>query len=112
VGHFWGFQTDQSSVEKQCQLTVALNMRDLRPVSVSLYPNLLCVAPFKDGQQQAKYYRAKVLHILGSNVEVQHTLTMLLRRTKVTSIIIAPHAWLNLIVLQLIYFRYRCTFFQ
>ncbi|XP_056089120.1 ATP-dependent RNA helicase TDRD9 [Rhinichthys klamathensis goyatoka] len=70
VGHFWGFQTDQSSVEKQCQLTVALNMRDLRPVSVSLYPNLLCVAPFKDGQQLAKYYRAKVLHILGSNVEV------------------------------------------
>uniref|UniRef100_A0A8C1ISF0 ATP-dependent RNA helicase TDRD9 n=1 Tax=Cyprinus carpio TaxID=7962 RepID=A0A8C1ISF0_CYPCA len=48
----------------------ALNIRDLRPVSVSLYPNLLCVAPFKDGQQMAKYYRAKVLHILGSNVEV------------------------------------------
>ncbi|KAL0178133.1 hypothetical protein M9458_027027, partial [Cirrhinus mrigala] len=57
------------SVEKQCQLTAALNMRDLRPLSVSLYPNLLCVAPFKDGQQMAKYYRAKVLHILGSNVE-------------------------------------------
>uniref|UniRef100_A0A671RAY6 ATP-dependent RNA helicase TDRD9 n=1 Tax=Sinocyclocheilus anshuiensis TaxID=1608454 RepID=A0A671RAY6_9TELE len=61
---------DGSSVEKQCQLTAALNIRDLRPVSVSLYPNLLCVAPFKDGQQMAKYYRAKVLHILGSNVEV------------------------------------------
>lgn len=70
VGHFWGFQTDENSVEKQCQLTAALNMRDLRPLSVSLYPNLLCVAPFKDGQQMAKYYRAKVLHILGSNVEV------------------------------------------
>uniref|UniRef100_A0A673GW50 ATP-dependent RNA helicase TDRD9 n=1 Tax=Sinocyclocheilus rhinocerous TaxID=307959 RepID=A0A673GW50_9TELE len=70
VGHFWGFRTDESSVEKQCQLTAALNIRDLRPVSVSLYPNLLCVAPFKDGQQMAKYYRAKVLHILGSNVEV------------------------------------------
>lgn len=70
VGHFWGFQTDESSVEKQCQLTAALNMRDLRPMSVSLYPNLLCVAPFTDTQQPAKYYRAKVLHILGSNVEV------------------------------------------
>ncbi|XP_058652261.1 ATP-dependent RNA helicase TDRD9 isoform X2 [Onychostoma macrolepis] len=70
VGHFWGFRTDETSVEKQCQLTAALNIRDLRPVSVSLYPNLLCVAPFKDGQQMAKYYRAKVLHILGSNVEV------------------------------------------
>ncbi|ROL49634.1 ATP-dependent RNA helicase TDRD9 [Anabarilius grahami] len=70
VGHFWGFQTDESSVEKQCQLTAKLNMRDLRPVSVSLYPNLLCVAPFKDGQQLAKYYRAKILHILDSNVEV------------------------------------------
>lgn len=70
MGHFWGFQTDESSVEKQCQLTAELNMRDLRPVSVSLYPNLLCVAPFKDGQQLAKYYRAKILHILDSNVEV------------------------------------------
>ncbi len=82
VGHFWGFRTDESSVEKQCQLTAALNIRDLRPVSVSLYPNLLCVAPFKDGQQMAKYYRAKVLHILGSNIEVYaihtqvYTLTM------------------------------------
>ncbi|KAA0718071.1 ATP-dependent RNA helicase TDRD9 [Triplophysa tibetana] len=70
VGHFWGFQTDESSVEKQCQLTAALNMRNLRPVSVALYPNLLCVAPFTDTQQPARYYRAKILHILGSNIEV------------------------------------------
>ncbi|XP_052007459.1 ATP-dependent RNA helicase TDRD9 [Xyrauchen texanus] len=70
VGHFWGFQTDENSVAKQCQLTAALNMRDLRPVSVSLYPNLLCVAPFTDSQHPAKYYRAKILHILCSNIEV------------------------------------------
>ncbi|TRZ03643.1 hypothetical protein DNTS_008603 [Danionella cerebrum] len=70
VGHFWGFQTDEISMEKQCRLTAALNLRDLRPISVSLYPNFICAAPFKDGDQQAKYYRAKVLQMPSSNVEV------------------------------------------
>ncbi|KAI4885618.1 hypothetical protein NFI96_019060 [Prochilodus magdalenae] len=73
VGHFWGFQADEASMEKQRQLTTAINLRELRPVAVSLYPNLLCLAPFYDTHTQAEpatYYRAKILHILGSNVEV------------------------------------------
>uniref|UniRef100_A0A4W4EBT1 ATP-dependent RNA helicase TDRD9 n=1 Tax=Electrophorus electricus TaxID=8005 RepID=A0A4W4EBT1_ELEEL len=71
VGHFWGFQADEASLEKQGRLTAAINMLELRPLSVSLYPNLLCLAPFSDTQTDTgSYYRAKVLHVQGSNVEV------------------------------------------
>ncbi|KAL6488110.1 hypothetical protein MHYP_G00047360 [Metynnis hypsauchen] len=73
VGHFWGFQADEVSMEKQRQLTTAINLRELQPVPVSLYPNLLCLAPFHETHTQtepASYYRAKILHIMGSNVEV------------------------------------------
>ncbi|KAF4089812.1 hypothetical protein AMELA_G00042720 [Ameiurus melas] len=71
VGHFWGFQADEASLEKQRRLTVAINTRELRPLPVSLYPNLLCLAPFSDSQTEpGKYYRAKILHVMGSNVEV------------------------------------------
>ncbi|XP_053475888.1 ATP-dependent RNA helicase TDRD9-like [Ictalurus furcatus] len=41
VGHFWGFQAHEASLEKQRWLTVAVNTRVLRPLPVSLYPNLL-----------------------------------------------------------------------
>uniref|UniRef100_A0A8B9JWM3 ATP-dependent RNA helicase TDRD9 n=1 Tax=Astyanax mexicanus TaxID=7994 RepID=A0A8B9JWM3_ASTMX len=73
VGHFWGFQADEASMEKQRQLTTAINQLRLRPVPVSLYPNLLCLAPFCDihtDTEPENYYRAKILHILGTNVEV------------------------------------------
>uniref|UniRef100_A0AAR2K2E3 ATP-dependent RNA helicase TDRD9 n=1 Tax=Pygocentrus nattereri TaxID=42514 RepID=A0AAR2K2E3_PYGNA len=73
VGHFWGFQADEVSMEKQRQLTTVINQRELQPVPVSLYPNLLCLAPFYETHTQtepASYYRAKILHIMGSNVEV------------------------------------------
>ncbi|XP_007247621.3 ATP-dependent RNA helicase TDRD9 [Astyanax mexicanus] len=73
VGHFWGFQADEASMEKQRQLTTAINQLRLRPVPVSLYPNLLCLAPFRDihtDTEPENYYRAKILHILGTNVEV------------------------------------------
>uniref|UniRef100_A0A8B9JYZ3 ATP-dependent RNA helicase TDRD9 n=1 Tax=Astyanax mexicanus TaxID=7994 RepID=A0A8B9JYZ3_ASTMX len=71
VGHFWGFQADEASMEKQRQLTTAINQLRLRPVPVSLYPNLLCLAPFCDihtDTEPENYYRAKILHILGTNV--------------------------------------------
>ncbi|XP_053535159.1 ATP-dependent RNA helicase TDRD9 isoform X1 [Ictalurus punctatus] len=71
VGHFWGFQADEASLEKQRSLTVAINTRELRPLPVSLYPNLLCLAPFSDNQTEpGNYYRAKILHVMESNVEV------------------------------------------
>ncbi|KAG9336632.1 hypothetical protein JZ751_002979 [Albula glossodonta] len=69
VGHFWGFQADEASLEKQRHLTAEINSRELRPVSVSLYPNLLCLAPF-ECEEMGQYYRAKILHVWGSTVEV------------------------------------------
>ncbi|XP_053475885.1 ATP-dependent RNA helicase TDRD9-like isoform X2 [Ictalurus furcatus] len=71
VGHFWGFQAHEASLEKQRWLTVAVNTRALRPLPVSLYPNLLCLAPFSETHTKpGNYYRAKILHVMGSNVEV------------------------------------------
>ncbi|KAF1374862.1 hypothetical protein PFLUV_G00233470 [Perca fluviatilis] len=70
VGHFWGFQSDEASLEKQRHLTTEINTRPLEPVTVSLYPNLLCLAPYSEISDQSLYYRAKVLHIRGNTVEV------------------------------------------
>lgn len=77
VGHFWGFQADEASLEKQRHLTTEINMRTLHPVTVSLYPNLLCLAPYSEINEQGMYYRAKILHMRGNTVEVTiaHTLS-------------------------------------
>lgn len=73
VGHFWGFQADEASLEKQRHLTADINKCTLDPVTVSLYPNLLCLAPYSEVNNQTLYYRAKILHIRGTNVEVNIT---------------------------------------
>ncbi|KAM7375860.1 hypothetical protein PAMP_005626 [Pampus punctatissimus] len=70
VGHFWGFQADEASLEKQRHLTAEINIRTLHPVTVSLYPNLLCLAPYSEISDQSMYYRAKILHMRGNTVEV------------------------------------------
>lgn len=70
MGHFWAFQADESSLEKQRHLTAEINKRTLNPVSVSLYPNLLCLAPYSETCEQSFYYRAKILHLRGNRVEV------------------------------------------
>ncbi|XP_061824859.2 ATP-dependent RNA helicase TDRD9 [Nerophis lumbriciformis] len=70
VGHFWGFQADEASLEKQRQLTGEINMRTLHPITLSLYPNLLCLAPYSEINNQSLYYRAKILHMRGNTVEV------------------------------------------
>ncbi|XP_041669386.1 ATP-dependent RNA helicase TDRD9 [Cheilinus undulatus] len=70
VGNFWGFQADEASLEKQRRLTADINMHTLQPVTVSLYPNLLCLAPYAEPNEQCMYYRAKILHIRGNSVEV------------------------------------------
>ncbi|XP_044230330.1 ATP-dependent RNA helicase TDRD9 [Thunnus albacares] len=70
VGHFWGFQADEASLEKQRHLTAEINIRTLHPVTVSLYPNLLCLAPYSEINEQSMYYRAKILHMRGNTVEV------------------------------------------
>ncbi|XP_068435838.1 ATP-dependent RNA helicase TDRD9 isoform X2 [Clinocottus analis] len=70
VGHFWGFQADEASLLKQRYLTAELNSCTLHPVTVSLYPNLLCLAPYSENNEQKMYYRAKILHMRGNTVEV------------------------------------------
>ena len=78
VGHFWGFPADEASLEKQRHLTAEINMRTLYPVTVSLYPNLLCLAPYSETTEHNLYYRAKILHMRGNKVEVNvaHTLQL------------------------------------
>lgn len=76
VGHFWAFQADESSLEKQRHLTAEINKRTLNPVSVSLYPNLLCLAPYTESCEQSLYYRAKILHLRGNTVEVNVSMNM------------------------------------
>ncbi|XP_031702877.1 ATP-dependent RNA helicase TDRD9 [Anarrhichthys ocellatus] len=70
VGHFWGFRGDEASLEKQRHLTAEINSCTLHPVTVSLYPNLLCLAPYSEINEQNMYYRAKILHMRGNTVEV------------------------------------------
>ncbi|KAM9341283.1 ATP-dependent RNA helicase TDRD9 [Symphorus nematophorus] len=70
VGNFWGFQADEVSLERQRHLTAEINKRTLLPVTVSLYPNLLCLAPYSEFNDQSLYYRAKILHMHGNTVEV------------------------------------------
>ncbi|KAG5267526.1 hypothetical protein AALO_G00222740 [Alosa alosa] len=74
VGHFWGFQAGEASVTKQRQLTAAINTCELQPLASSLYPNLLCLAPFSEDEEPdtpSRYYRAKILHVPSSSVEVE-----------------------------------------
>ncbi|KAF7662633.1 hypothetical protein LDENG_00231020, partial [Lucifuga dentata] len=70
VGHFWGFQADEANLKKQRYLTAEINRLDLLPVSMSLYPNLLCLAPYSESNDQTLYYRAKILQICGNKVEM------------------------------------------
>ncbi|CAJ1073594.1 ATP-dependent RNA helicase TDRD9 [Xyrichtys novacula] len=70
VGKFWGFMADEASLQKQRSLTGEINRRTLHPVTVSLYPNLLCLAHYSEDESLGSYYRAKILHIGGNKVEV------------------------------------------
>ncbi|XP_070836021.1 ATP-dependent RNA helicase TDRD9 [Chaetodon trifascialis] len=70
VGHFWGFRADEASLEKQRHMTAEINKCVLHPVTVSLYPNLLCLAPYSEVNDISFYYRAKILHMRGNTVEV------------------------------------------
>uniref|UniRef100_A0A7N8X5C7 RNA helicase n=1 Tax=Mastacembelus armatus TaxID=205130 RepID=A0A7N8X5C7_9TELE len=70
VGHFWGFQADEASLEKQRHLTAAINMHTLSSISGAIYPNLLCLAPYTELSEQSLYYRAKILHQRYNKVEV------------------------------------------
>ncbi|XP_041810147.1 ATP-dependent RNA helicase TDRD9 [Chelmon rostratus] len=70
VGNFLGFQADEASLKKLRHLTAEINERVLHPVTVSLYPNLLCLAPYSEVSDVSLYYRAKILHLRSNTVEV------------------------------------------
>ncbi|KAK7904385.1 hypothetical protein WMY93_016992 [Mugilogobius chulae] len=70
VGHFWGFRADEVCLEKQRHMTSEINRRPLQPVSVSLYSNLVCLAPYSEVNDQSMYYRAKILHMRRNTAEV------------------------------------------
>lgn len=70
VGHFWGFKADESSVQSQRKLTAEINTLELKPLFVSPYPNLFCLAPFTESEEM-RYYRAKVIYVAGNSVEVR-----------------------------------------
>ncbi|XP_068615221.1 ATP-dependent RNA helicase TDRD9-like, partial [Brachionichthys hirsutus] len=70
VGHFWGFRSDECSLKTQHHLTAEMNKCPLPPLSMSLYPNLLCAALYAETNDQPSYYRARILHLRGNTVEV------------------------------------------
>ncbi|KAG7277321.1 hypothetical protein CRUP_005855 [Coryphaenoides rupestris] len=69
VGQFWGFHADEASREKQARLTTEINGHQLLPISESLYPSLLCLAPYPESPG-SQYYRANIQHVRGNLVEV------------------------------------------
>jgi len=74
VGQFWGFPADEASRQEQACLTTEINGRQLLPISESLYPSLLCLAPYLEGPG-SQYYRANIQHVHGSSVEVRRAHT-------------------------------------
>ncbi|KAL4656333.1 putative ATP-dependent RNA helicase TDRD9 [Arapaima gigas] len=70
VGHFWGFRADEADLERQHRLTAEINGRRLQPLSGPLFPDLLCLAPFSEDGESSQYFRARILHVCGSDVEV------------------------------------------
>ncbi|CAL8272859.1 unnamed protein product [Merluccius merluccius] len=65
VGKFWGYRADEASM----RLTMDIKGRKLLPITISLSPNLLCLAPYLENQE-CLYYRANIQHVRGSSVEV------------------------------------------
>ncbi|XP_039597715.1 ATP-dependent RNA helicase TDRD9 isoform X1 [Polypterus senegalus] len=69
VGHFWGYKSDEKSMQILMKLTSDINCQELQPLSSPPYPSMLCLAPFKEMDYVA-YYRAKIIHVSANSVEV------------------------------------------
>ena len=70
VGKFWGYRADEASM----RLTMDIKGCKLLPITISLSPNLLCLAPYLENQE-CLYYRAIIQHVRGSTVEVRAACT-------------------------------------
>ncbi|XP_054828112.1 ATP-dependent RNA helicase TDRD9 [Eublepharis macularius] len=69
VGHFWGYRIDEKNMTLLKNLSAEINQLDLKPLSIRPYPDLVCMAPFTDWENE-RYYRAQVLYVSGESVEV------------------------------------------
>ncbi|XP_042302937.1 ATP-dependent RNA helicase TDRD9 isoform X2 [Sceloporus undulatus] len=69
VGHFWGYRIDEKSMNILKSLSAEINHLELTPLSVRPYPDLVCLAPFTDWEDE-KYYRAQILYVSGDSAEV------------------------------------------
>ncbi|XP_029453911.1 ATP-dependent RNA helicase TDRD9 isoform X2 [Rhinatrema bivittatum] len=69
VGHFWGFRIDERNLHILRNLTGEINQQELLPLPKRPHPDLMCLAPFADLENQ-RYYRAQILYISGDSAEV------------------------------------------
>uniref|UniRef100_A0A8B9C312 ATP-dependent RNA helicase TDRD9 n=1 Tax=Anser brachyrhynchus TaxID=132585 RepID=A0A8B9C312_9AVES len=69
VGHFWGYRIDEKNRTVLQALTVEINYHNLMDLSVSPYPELVCLAPFTCLENRG-YYRARILYVSGDFAEV------------------------------------------
>nr|XP_056707227.1 ATP-dependent RNA helicase TDRD9 [Euleptes europaea] len=69
VGHFWGYRIDEKNIAVLKNLTSEISQLELKPLSIRPYPDLVCMAPFTDWEDE-KYYRAQILYVSGESVEV------------------------------------------
>uniref|UniRef100_A0A8D0GJ38 ATP-dependent RNA helicase TDRD9 n=1 Tax=Sphenodon punctatus TaxID=8508 RepID=A0A8D0GJ38_SPHPU len=69
IGHFWGYRIDEKNTAVLKGLTAEINQLDLMPLSIRPHPDLVCLAPFSDLQNN-RYYRAQILSVPGDSAEV------------------------------------------
>ncbi|XP_044292607.1 ATP-dependent RNA helicase TDRD9 [Varanus komodoensis] len=69
VGHFWGYRTDERNMTLLKNISAEINHLQLSPLPVRPYPDLVCLAPFNDWENE-RYYRAQVLYVSGESAEV------------------------------------------
>ncbi|XP_035182722.1 ATP-dependent RNA helicase TDRD9 isoform X1 [Oxyura jamaicensis] len=69
VGHFWGYRIDEKNRTVLQALTAEINYHNLMDLSVSPYPELVCLAPFTCLENRG-YYRARILYVSGDFAEV------------------------------------------
>ncbi|XP_064021733.1 ATP-dependent RNA helicase TDRD9 [Pogoniulus pusillus] len=69
VGHFWGYRINEKSRKVLQALTAEINYQNLLDLPVSPHPELVCLAPFTDGENTG-YYRVRILCVCGDFAEV------------------------------------------
>uniref|UniRef100_A0ABM5FBP8 RNA helicase n=1 Tax=Pogona vitticeps TaxID=103695 RepID=A0ABM5FBP8_9SAUR len=69
VGHFWGYRIDERTMTLLRNLSIEINQLELNHLPVRPCPDLVCLAPFTDWEDES-YYRAQILYVSGESAEV------------------------------------------